>query len=304
MSDDLKEQNSELQTENETASLLTEVRKKTLWISIGALILTALFSVGLVLFSPEAQVIGKAFTTVLLLAGFSGIIVLLTKVSEKQNPYVALVSMVSWILILLIGVVKIWWDLVPVDEYYYYLNSAGEFGQFVLIVGVIQLAVLHFSLYTRLFFGVKSKFHQITGKVTVLIVFAIAAMIVIPLTLTQYDYSDFYWRGVVALSILGAVGTTLLPLVNALTRTDSKKTVIDGLPPAITPVAVPQVQEFIPVPQGWPVFSDGKTPLPILFDGSPDYQAFYSGQVSPQAKPTVFTQNTVAPQSEPTAPQN
>lgn len=286
MSDVLKE--TEPATNNENINILKEVRKKTLWISIGALIFTALISVGLVLFSSETQVIGKAFLTVFLLAGFSGIIVLLTKTSEKQNPYVALVSMFSWILILLIGVIKIWWDLNREDEYYYYLSILGEFIQFILIVATVQLTVLHFSLYTKLFFGVKNKFHQITGAVTVFIVFLVALMIIVPLVLTQYEYSGFYWRTVVALSILGAVGTTLLPLVNALTKTTSKKPLNEKTLP-VSLHNTPQVQEFIPVPQGWPVFYDGKTPLPILFDGSPDYQAFYSGQMSAQAKPTIFS---------------
>ena len=42
-------------------------------------------------------------------------------------------------------------------------------------------------------------------------------MLVIPLMLGEWvDFPDLYWRFVVALTILAAVGTALIPLINAL----------------------------------------------------------------------------------------
>jgi hypothetical protein len=72
-------------------------------------------------------------------------------------------------------------------------------------------------------------------------------------------FYDIYWRLTVAIAILAAVGTALVPLVNALFAPHRA-------------AAGPST-----VPQGWPTYADGVTPLPVLPDGQPDWNAYYTG---------------------------
>ena len=96
------------------------------------------------------------------------------------------------------------------------------------------------------------------------------------------------------------MGTALIPLVNALFA-PKKPRAAQLVPP---PVA--------PAPQAWPTYADGVTPLPVMPDGSPDWNAYYTGYpsnvsqaiapVAPMAAPP-WPEPAAAPQrSEPAAP--
>ncbi|MDF2578752.1 MAG: hypothetical protein K0S49_331 [Microbacterium sp.] len=86
----------------------------------------------------------------------------------------------------------------------------------------------------------------------------------------------------VALTILAAVGTALVPLVNAL----------------LMPRA-PQPAASAP----WPTYADGRTPLPVLGDGSPDWQAYYTGRPTyPQAYAPAQPAQAAPPAAAPAQP--
>ena len=72
----------------------------------------------------------------------------------------------------------------------------------------------------------------------------------------------------VAITILAAVGTALIPLVNALFAPKKPRPAYLNAPPVA------------PVPQPWPTYADGVTPLPVMPDGSPDWNAYYTGYPS------------------------
>jgi hypothetical protein len=96
------------------------------------------------------------------------------------------------------------------------------------------------------------------------------------------------------------VGTALVPLINALSA--PKK-----------PAAPPAAPYPYPAPtQQWPTYADGLTPLPVMPDRTPDWNAYYSGFPSPGATavpsgaphaqaPQQYGQQGHAPQSQ--APQ-
>ena len=62
-------------------------------------------------------------------------------------------------------------------------------------------------------------------------------------------------------------------------------------PPAPAPAPAPAASA------PWPTFADGVTPLPVFPDGSPDWNAYYTGQPSSGAR-FWFTEGA----STPTAP--
>ncbi|MFJ6653666.1 hypothetical protein ACIQLJ_12825 [Microbacterium sp. NPDC091313] len=250
-----------------------------LWVAIGALIAAAIVCVVWVLVGPENGLIGRAFLTILLLAGFAGAAILDAQLAPRRPAWFVLTSMGVWVVTLILGAFLIW-----MPERYY---GAGfsRFVAFLLIVLILQLALLHVRLYTRAHARYVTGFTRTIAIVTLVLVAALAVMLVFPLAFNEFvDFRDIYWRIVVAITILAAVGTALVPLINALFA--PKK------PRAEAPALLP-----------WPMYADGRTPLPALPDGSPDFTAYYTGHPTypPQGQPAAPQQPPAPPQ--PAAPQ-
>ncbi|HWS49738.1 MAG TPA: hypothetical protein VN241_01895, partial [Microbacterium sp.] len=234
--------------EKKNTSLLI---RGAIWIAIGALIAAAIVCVIWVLVGDQDGLIGRAFLTILLLAAFAGIAILEAGLAPNRPDWLALASMVSWIVALLVGAVKIW---LPDDDDYF--GGAERFFQLLLVVGILQLALLHVRLFNRAAERHVTTFTRVIYIVTLVFLVALAAMLIFFLTFPHtFDYVELYWRIVVALTILAAVGTTLIPLLNAL------------FAPKKRPVAAAAAPSGAP---SWPTYADGITPLPVLPDGQPD----------------------------------
>lgn len=234
-----------------------------IWIAIGALIAAALVCVVWVLVGDQDGLIGRAFLTILLLAAFAGIAILEAGLAPNRPDWLSLASMVSWIVALLVGAVKIW---LPEDSFSF---TAGErFFQLLLVVGILQLALLHVRLFTPAAQRHVTTFTRIIYIATIVFLGALVAMLVFFLTFPHtFEYGELYWRIVVALTILAAVGTTLIPLLNALFAPKKQ-------------ARAQQLAQAAPVLQAWPTYADAVTPLPVLPDGSPDWNAYYTGRPS------------------------
>lgn len=129
------------QTQGEKKNMSLLIRG-SLWIAIGALIAAALVCVIWVLIGDQDGLIGRAFLTILLLAAFAGIAILEAGLAPNRPDWLQLASMVSWIIALLVGAVKIW---LPEDGFYF---GAERFFQLLLVIGILQLALLHVRLFT------------------------------------------------------------------------------------------------------------------------------------------------------------
>ncbi|MDR6140608.1 hypothetical protein QE375_000162 [Microbacterium foliorum] len=259
-----------------------------IWIAIGALIAAALVCVVWVLVGDQDGLIGRAFLTILLLAAFAGIAILEAGLAPNRPDWLALSSMVSWIVALLVGAVKIW---LPEDDQFF--TGAERFFQLLLVVGILQLALLHVRLFTPAAQRHVTTFTRIIYIATIVFLGGLVGMLIFFLTFPNtFDYGELYWRIVVALTILAAVGTTLIPLLNALfaPRKPAGPRAADAHGVAAAPA--------------WPTYADGRTPLPVLPDGSPDWNAYYTGH--PSAQPPQAPQQALpappAPQPFPVAP--
>ena len=257
------------------ASLLI---RGAIWIAIGALIAAALVCVVWVLIGDQDGLIGRAFLTILLLAGFAGIAILEAGLAPRRPDWLALASMITWIVALIVGAIKIW---LPADPYEY-TGGAGRFFMLLVVIGVLQLALLHVRLFTPAARRYVTTFTQVIYYVTIAMLVLLVAMLVIYLTFPDtFHYSDLYWRIVVALAILTAVGTTLIPLLNALFAPKKDATAGGYVPAAAVSAVAPAGT------QQWPTYADGRTPLPVLPDGSPDWNAYYTGYPTVQPAPNT-----------------
>lgn len=246
-----------------TAPESNRILRISIWVAIAALIAAALVCVVWVLFGDDNGIVGRAFLTIVLLAGFAGIAILEANLASRRPAWFALTSMVSWVLILLIGAFLIW---MPTTGYYGV--GAERFFKFLVIVLIVQAAVLHVRLYVKAYERHQTMFTTIVAYVTLGLVAILAVMLIVPIMTEEYiGYTSLYWRVVVALAILAAVGTALVPLVNVLFAPKKPR-------PVVAPGAY---YSPAPVAPQWPTYYDGITPLPVLPDGSPDWNAYYTG---------------------------
>lgn len=272
--------------------------RAAIWVAIGALIAAAIVCVVWVLIGEQNGIVGRAFLTILLLAAFAGVTILDAHLAQRRPAWFALASMATWIAALLIGAVMIW-----MPERYAW-SGIPRFIQFLLIVLILQLALLHVRLYLKAFQRYDTLFTRSVTIATIVLVGALAVLLIIPLVISEWLYFyDIYWRIVVAVAILAAVGTALIPLVNALFA-PKKPRAAAPYPAQYPSVAAPPQQlaahtpgqpaegahqELLP----WPNYVDGVTPLPMLPDGSPDWNAYYTGYPTPGAQ--VFAPQHAAP---------
>lgn len=271
-------------TEPITAPESNRVLRASIWVAIAAMIAAALVCVVWVLVGSDNGIVGKAFLTILLLAGFAGVAILEANLAPRRPAWYALASMIAWVLILLIGAFLIWMPSTAS-----FGVGAERFFKFVLIGLIIQGALLHARVYLRAYERHQTTFTTIVAYVTVGLVAILAVMLVLPLMTEEFvSYRPIYWRVVVALAILAAVGTALVPLINALFAPKKPR------PAALTAYGAAYAT---PPQQAWPTYADGLTPLPVLPDGSPDWNAYYTGQpTTPTSAPGVQpAQPTTAP---------
>ncbi|MCP2636291.1 hypothetical protein K0817_006870 [Microbacterium sp. HD4P20] len=273
--------------------------RAAIWVAIGALIAAAIVCVVWVLVGGQNGIVGRAFLTILLLVGFAAVAILDSHLAPRRPAWFALASMGTWIVILLLGAVMIW-----MPERYYW-GGFSRFIQFLLIVLILQLGLLHLRLYMKAFQRYDTPFTRVVAIVTITLVVALAALLVIPLAFGEYlNLADLYWRIVVAVAILAAVGTALIPLVNVLFAPKKPRSAVASYgqapvpaapaPPAAGPASQDR-QELLP----WPMYVDGVTPLPMLPDGSPDWNAYYTGYPSPGAHVFGATEQAAPTQPAP-----
>lgn len=257
---------SESPTPRQTTSSL--LMRGAIWVAIGALIAAALVCVFWVLFGSQNGLVARAFLTILLLAGFAGVAILEASMASKRPDWLSLASMITWIVALLIGAVKIWqpWASDSAD------NPATRVFYLALAIGLLQLALVHVRLYRPAAQRYVTTFTRVIYYTTIAFLVILVGLVIFYLTFPHHiDYSDMYWRIVVAVTILVAVGTTLIPLLNAL----------------FAPKAPPRADapELLP----WPTYGDGITPLPALADGSPDWNAYYAAEQRALAGPPAWS---------------
>lgn len=226
-----------------------------MWVAICALIAAAVLCVIWVLLSPEGDVIPKAFLTILLLAGFAGVALLDAHLASGRAGWVIQASMAAWVVALLCGLTLVW---LPNENYF----APFKVWNFILIVGFLQLVVLHQRLFWRAHKRYVRGFTRTLVIATTVCVLALLGMALVPLTaMDLIDFPDLYGRIMVALAILSAVGTALIPLITAMFG--------------------PKKQRPAPGQLPWPTYADGRTPLPMLPNGQPDFAAQQTGVPSP-----------------------
>ncbi|MBP2437116.1 hypothetical protein [Microbacterium amylolyticum] len=264
--------------------------KGAIWVAIGSLIAAAIVTVVWVLLTPEGDIIGKAFLTILLLAGFAGVTLLDANLASKRPQWFVLASTVGWVIVLLSSLTILWSDWGPWGE-------IGKAFSFISVIVLVVLALVHQRLFWKSHLRYVTTFTRTIALVTTALVVLLLGMALLRLVLPYViDFPDIYGRLMVSVAILGAVGTAMIPLLNALFGPKKSR----PQPPAYAkqvPVPQPAGVEQAPVEQlPWPMYADGVTPFPMLPNGQPDFEGAHSGVLSPGAR-------HLTPATEPAAPE-
>ncbi|MGO3885642.1 MAG: hypothetical protein ACTJHU_05025, partial [Mycetocola sp.] len=276
------------------------------WVAIGAIIASALVCVIWVILGDSGSgIIPRAFLTVVLLAGFSGVALYDASAAGRRRQWLSLLSLAGWVIILVLAMVKIWSPM----QWYSPDNGVLRFFELVGIVLVIRLAILFVQLFTKLLVNPADRFARIDGSITIGLVGLLAVLLLVPLVFTGFIYHDVYYRLVVGIAILATVGTVLVPLFRLLNggpaagvTAGTVSLTAEGYPAQGQQLRGQSAQggyvsgtdrsrqqtshlpSSIPTQYGWPLFVDGVTPLPVLANGSPDLDAFHTGRLSAGAR--------------------
>ncbi len=251
-------------TENSRTSSSLLMRG-AIWVAIGSLIAAAFVCVFWVLFDDQSGLVGRAFLTIVLLAAFAGMALIDSHLAPRRAEWLVLASMITWVIVLLVGAAKIWMPVAAQERYFY---EGERFFHLLLVIGVLQLVLVHLRLYRAAAARYVTVFTRVIFFATIGFVVALAGMLVFWLTFPHhFDYDNLYWRIIVALTILVAVGTMLIPLLNALFAPKKPR----PAPPFAPTPAPAQAAGLLP----WPMYPDGVTPLPMLADGTPDFGAYH-----------------------------
>jgi hypothetical protein len=286
-----------------TAPSSSKIFRAAIWVAIGALIAAAVVCVIWVIIGDSDGIVGRAFLTILLLAAFAGVSILEASLAPRRPAWFALASIVSWVVALIIGAFMIWMPEAAGD----YGVGVERFFKFLLILLILQGALLHIRLYAKAFARYQTTFTSIVTYVTMGLVVILAFMLMIPLLLEEFiDFRDIYWRVLVSVAILAAVGTALVPLVNALFAPKKERPLpaYGDYSAASSSDAGGYGAASAPA-QAWPTYADGRTPLPVMPDGSPDWNAYYTGWPTYPQQPygaTAPEAASTAPEPTPTAP--
>lgn len=254
---------------------MSKVVRGAIYIAIGALVLAAIVCVAWVFVPDQGDLIGRAFLTVLLLSGFSGAVLLDANLAARRPDWLVLASTASWVVVLIVGAFKIW---IPRGDDEFFGWTGVRVWELLLVIGVLQLALVHQRLYWKAHRRYVTGFTRTIAVVTTVLLVGLVLMLAFYLAAPRLlDYSDWYWRVVVALAILASVGTLILPLLNALFAPRP-------VPAQPAPFPVPPAQGRPDGRLPWPTFADGRTPLPFLPNGQPDFDAARTGVPSPGAR--------------------
>ncbi|MCM3655745.1 hypothetical protein M3147_00595 [Agromyces mediolanus] len=187
--------------------------KVALWLSIGMLVAAALLGGFFIIVGDQANVAGRAWLTMLLVAVFAGTVLLDTTIADGPNRWYLAASTIVNVVLVAIGLMKVWngW-LQPADTADPGVWAA-QMGRFIAVVILLRLALLLTQLYGLHFVArAKKTATRISGIVTLIFVWATALVLSIPSAFPEPDWPDWWWRTAGATSLI-AVVAAVIPLI-------------------------------------------------------------------------------------------
>jgi hypothetical protein len=229
-------------------------------------------------------------------------------VSARRAPWFGIASMLVSILLLLVGMWKVW-VAQPAPDLFYVGPHLDRFTSWLWLVLVARIALLHIHLLLTNRDRLRAPVLQLVTNVTLGLVVLLAVLLALPALNYDLLISEPLWRTIGAIAILDTLGTVLIPLVYRLFHSNgapgrrqspsgrtsspdghvawpSPNNVQQPVPvqqgqahhvqpaqpePARSPyLRSPYTQQYEPKMLEWPRYTNGQ-PLPAKADGTPDF---------------------------------
>jgi hypothetical protein len=182
-------------------------------LTIGTLLGAAVLGGYFIIVGDQANVAGRAWLTLLLVAAFAGAVVLDANVANGPNRWYLAASTIINVVLVAVGLLKLWngW-LQPAD------TSDGlvwivQAWRLLAVIVLLRVALLVTQLYGLYFVArAKSRVVKYVSILTIVLVWATALILAIPAAFPAPDWPDWWWRAAGA-SALVAVVSLVIPLV-------------------------------------------------------------------------------------------
>lgn len=214
--------------EAEPKSKLTKTVIFSLASAISTILASAVVVMWAIIADPPGDTIGKAFLTIFLVSGFAFGIIAETR-ADHTAAYVTPGRIAAIVLIVLSGLYLTWNQIY--DEPWRDM-AAGDFGAWLgvifLLEGVVATLVL---LWPRMVGNMKNPAVRYTFDAGIGLVILVSLLISFAWTTWQLEWSEGFWRVVLAIGVLALV-TFMLPLVISMILAPKKPKPIYNQHPA------------------------------------------------------------------------
>lgn len=190
-------------------------RAKTwaLWLAIGALVGSALLGGFFIIVGDQSASAGRAWLTLILVAAFAGAVLLDASVSHGPNQWYLPASVVVNVLIVLIGLLKLWnGPLQPADTDDG-LVWIGQLFRLIAVIVLVRLALLITQLYgLRFVTKARTTITRVSAVVALVFAWSCVLFLAVPAAFPQSEWPDWWWRASGATALV-AVVLAVVPLI-------------------------------------------------------------------------------------------
>ena len=184
-----------------------------LYLAIGALVAAAVLGAYFIIVGDQANVAGRAWLTLFLVALFAGAVVLDANVSSGPNRWYLGVSTIVNVVLVAVGLLKLWNGWLQPEDTAAASVWFAQFFRLLAVVIVLRLALLFMQLYGLAFVTRgRTQVGKIMAIVTIGLVWATALVVAIPAAFPETEWPEWWWRLAGATSLV-AVVTTVIPLL-------------------------------------------------------------------------------------------
>jgi len=229
----------------------------SLYLVVGTLLAAAVLGAVLIIVGDQANVAGRAWLTLVLVAAFAGAVALDAVASNGPNRWYLGASTIVNVVLVAVGLNKLWNGWLQPSDTADPLVWIVQIWCFLLVVVLLRVALLVTQLYWHFFVArARIALTRVTGVVALALAWVTALVLAIPLALPQGDWADWWWRIAGAASLVAVVALVVPVVVRAFEPKPPR-------PPRPVPVLDPRTgQYYVPQPPPGLAYSPGPAPPP------------------------------------------
>ncbi|WP_426738651.1 hypothetical protein [Plantibacter sp. 2H11-2] len=203
-----------------------------LTLTIGTLVAAAIIGGYFIIVGDQADIAGRVWLTLLLLAAFVGAVSLDAAAGHGPNKWYLAVSTLVNIFLVTVGLLKLWngWLQPP--------NTSDGFvwsTQIMLFLGIliiVRLALIIIQVYFLHFVTrATSTVVRATGIVTIALIIATVLVLVLPMAFPEGTWADWWWRIAAATTLAAAISAVIPVIVRAFSPKPEGERVTYGQQP-------------------------------------------------------------------------